>query len=52
VVFHDIRAKAATDSKGEGLDYQALLGHSKRDMSDRYVKARTTDKVAARNKEL
>jgi integrase len=52
VVFHDIRGKAATDSKGEGLDYQALLGHSKRDMSDRYVKARSTDKIAARNKEL
>lgn len=52
VVFHDIRGKAATDGKGEGLDYQALLGHSKRDMSDRYVKARSTDKIAARNKEL
>lgn len=52
VVFHDIRGKAATDSKGEGLDYQALLGHSKRDMSDRYVKARSTDKVASRNTEL
>jgi integrase len=52
VVFHDIRGKAATDGKGEGLDYQALLGHSKRDMSDRYVKARATDKVSPRNKEL
>lgn len=50
--FHDIRGKAATDGKGEGLDYQAMLGHSKRDMSDRYVRARATDKIAARNKEL
>jgi integrase len=36
--FRDIRAKAATDAESIGLDYQSLLGHSTRAMSDRYVK--------------
>lgn len=36
--FHDIRGKSATDAKRDGLDYQALLGHSTRAMSDRYIK--------------
>lgn len=39
VVFHDIRGKSATDAKRLGLDYQSLLGHSSRDMSDRYIRA-------------
>lgn len=39
VVFHDIRGKAATDAKRLGLDYQGLLGHSRRDMSDSYIRA-------------
>lgn len=40
--FHDIRGKAATDAAAEGLDYQAMLGHTSRAMSDRYVKAKRT----------
>jgi integrase len=36
--FHDIRGKAATDGKRDGIDYQALLGHSTKAMSDRYIK--------------
>ena len=43
--FHDIRAKSATDAKRAGLDYQAMLGHTSRAMSDRYVKAREYDRV-------
>ncbi len=39
VVFHDIRGKAATDAKRKGLDYQGLLGHTRRDMSDSYIRA-------------
>lgn len=39
VVFHDIRGKAGTDAKRLGLDYQGLLGHSRRDMSDSYIRA-------------
>lgn len=39
VVFHDIRGKAATDAKRLGLDYQAILGHTSRDMSDSYIRA-------------
>lgn len=46
VVFHDIRAKAATDAKALGMDYQALLGHANRNMSDQYVKLRETDRVS------
>lgn len=45
VHFHDIRAKAATDAKKLGQDYQRLLGHSNRAMSDRYVKTRETESV-------
>lgn len=41
----DIRAKAATDAKAQGQDYQALLGHSTRAMSDRYIKNRQADRV-------
>lgn len=40
--FRDIRAKAATDAEAEGMNYQALLGHTTRQMSDRYVKAKRT----------
>lgn len=36
--FHDIRGKAATDGKRDGIDYQALLGHSTKAMSDKYIK--------------
>jgi integrase len=38
VRFHDIRAKAATDAKAQGLNYQALLGHASQAMSDRYIR--------------
>lgn len=50
--FHDIRAKAATDGKHEGIDYQALLGHSTKAMSDRYVKIETAQVVEPRAKVL
>jgi len=38
VHFHDIRGKSATDAKRAGLDYQALLGHATKAMSDSYIK--------------
>lgn len=38
VHFHDIRGKAATDAKRAGIDYQALLGHTTKAMSDSYIK--------------
>lgn len=38
----DVRAKAATDAKAAGLDFQAMLGHSERRMSERYVKVKGT----------
>jgi integrase len=44
--FHDIRAKAATDAKRSGQDYQALLGHAAQATSDRYVRVRNADVVA------
>ncbi len=40
--FRDIRAKAATDAKSGGQDYQALLGHTTKAMSDRYIKGMQT----------
>lgn len=43
--FHDIRAKAATDAEDMGLDYQALLGHTTRAMSDKYLRVRRIAKV-------
>ena len=45
VHFHDIRAKAATDAKALGMDYQALLGHASRAMSDRYIRQREIERV-------
>jgi integrase len=35
--IRDIRKKAATDAEREGIDYQALLGHTDRKMSERYI---------------
>jgi integrase len=52
VHFHDIRAKAATDAKKLGQDYQSLLGHANRNMSDRYVKTRETEQVIPLNRKL
>jgi integrase len=40
--FRDIRAMAAKASKEGGQDYQALLGHTTRAMSERYIKGRQT----------
>lgn len=38
----DIRAKAGTDAEAEGEDYQALLGHTSKRMSDQYLKNKRT----------
>lgn len=38
VHFHDIRGKSATDAKRAGQDYQAILGHTTKAMSDSYIK--------------
>lgn len=43
--FHDIRGKAATDAKAQGMDYKRLLGHASQAMSDRYVKVREAELV-------
>jgi integrase len=43
--FRDIRAKSATDAENEGQDYQAILGHTSKAMSDKYVKRFKTQKV-------
>lgn len=43
--FNDIRGKAATDAKKLGMDYQKLLGHTNKAMSDRYIKLREVDEV-------
>ena len=40
--FRDIRVMAARQAEADGLDYQALLGHTTRKMSDRYLKGRRT----------
>lgn len=45
VHFHDIRAKSATDAKQAGIDYQALLGHTTKAMSDRYIKIEEAQQV-------
>lgn len=44
--FHDIRAKAATDAKKLGMDYQKLLGHTNKAMSDRYIRLREVDEIS------
>lgn len=43
--FHDIRGKSATDAKRDGVDYQALLGHTTKAMSDKYIKIETAQVV-------
>lgn len=45
VHFHDIRGKSATDAKRDGIDYQALLGHTTKAMSDRYIKIEEAQQV-------
>ena len=50
--FRDIRAMAAQAGKDEGLDYQALLGHTTRAMSDHYLKARQVTVAAPVRRKL
>ncbi len=50
--FHDIRGKSATDAKRAGVDYQALLGHTTRAMSDRYIKLEQAQVVEPMTKVL
>lgn len=52
VRFHDIRGKAATDAADEGMDYQAMLGHSSKKMSDRYIKTRRTVNAPAHKRRV
>jgi len=50
--FHDIRGKSATDAKGKGQDYQALLGHTTKAMSDSYIKLEEAQRVEPLKKML
>lgn len=50
--LRDIRAKAATDAKELGQDYQAILGHTTRAMSDSYIKPKAILKVEPLRKKL
>jgi integrase len=43
--FRDIRAMAAKAAKEGGQDFQTLLGHTTRAMSERYIKGRQTIKA-------
>lgn len=45
VHFHDIRGNAATEAKKQGQDYQAILGHASKSMSEKYIKAREIETV-------
>lgn len=46
VGWHDIRAKAVTDAKKQGLDPQQLAGHSTEQQTKRYLRSRETTVVA------
>lgn len=37
---HDLRARSITDAEEQGLDPQALAGHTDRKMTERYIRAR------------
>lgn len=52
VHFHDIRGKSATDAKRDGMDYQALLGHATKAMSDRYIKIEDAQSIEPMRKIL
>jgi integrase len=52
VRFHDIRGKAATDAADAGMDYQAMLGHASKKMSDRYIKTRRTVNAPAHKRRV
>lgn len=41
--LHDLRAKALTDAKRQGLDPQKLGGHQSAAMTDRYIRQREID---------
>ena len=43
--LHDIRAKAATDAKAQGIDAQLVLGHGDAKMTERYLRLRETPLV-------
>jgi integrase len=43
---HDMRAKAGTDTKHQGHDAQALLGHTSAAMTERYIRLRETPEVS------
>jgi len=45
--IHDIRAKAATDSHGDGLDSKTLLGHKSETVHNRYLRSKETPTVQA-----
>ncbi len=38
--IHDIRAKAATDAKAQGIDSKALLGHTTETSHNRYLRSK------------
>lgn len=40
--IHDIRAKAATDAKNQGVDGKALLGHQSESSHQRYLRSKET----------
>ena len=41
----DLRAKALTDAKAQGLDAQKLAGHATEGMTAHYTKSRTVEMV-------
>lgn len=47
--IHDIRAKSATDTKQDGNDPQALLGHASEAMTARYLRLRESPVVHGPN---
>ena len=40
--IHDIRAKAATDAKSQGIDSKELLGHQSESSHNRYLRSKET----------
>jgi integrase len=46
---HDMRAKSGTDTKRQGNDAQALLGHTSAAMTERYIRLRETPEVSGPN---
>lgn len=50
--FRDIRAKSGTDAESAGQDYQALLGHASKRMSERYLRGRRTTVAEPLRKKL